>query len=930
MKTLSPIWSQQVRAGVARVECVALNLTLGPALPLGAAQEIVLFVDELTIAGTVTLQGRNLSVFARKITAAPGATIDVSGAAATPVYPRTAADGAFPGARGHDGQPGNRGGDAGRVILLAGEMAGRLAINARGGQGGLGQNGGDGIKGGTPSAVGPRNKDEKQNQDGENEGPEGDRGFMGGDAGEAGRSGDGGAGGMVWVLTREGSPRADVVVANEGGEPGPSGSHGDPGQGGDGGAGGLGVYCYTQMHHGGGPEGETWETFECRQSTSRGPDGPRGFAGQLPREQSARGAKGGPGAADVSATALVGDFETVAPASYANLVLRKAQIDYLNQELSKAAALLAWLDELGAASKPAAPAGSRPYRLVQAFGTDQSELLDGVGARARAYRLQLTGGLDFFGKAYSYVPLNRVEFYAGRRDWLLSQLEFFEAQAQEVEKRDVEVRRLVELSQAAREKVAAQLAAAGLDQAQANDLAARSQARVRDLISEIESEKAQLRLANDAFVAAVGRLRNDCSFDAVMKIAEATYAIVNAMYGNYTQAIAGGAALLDSVKSGIDTLDKLQDALKRIRQVEGNIDGIVDGYHTLQKLHGDSTKEQQNILLASKADIDAATAPYLQLAEASQLRATAQRLIDLSQAKNEAWLSYVSALAQLADLEATKRDRQGEIDQLSNKIARAQQLEYPSALKDFLIKARHEATMYAVRNLYSLHRALSYWSLQDTAIQPVRVEDFELSAIRAAYGSLEAQLTAFTENLGSDDSPYGDLSIVISAAKHPHLIAALKRNDGGVYRLSFLVRLSTRAADIVKNADFVTTKAFAATRGLLVNKFKVMLKGAVEGSDEPEIAGTLRHSGQVELVDRNDVVHTFSHVPSRVGFRYYPTRQDGEPVAFASEKGSIFSHRSPYTLWSIEIPESDNIDMNLSGLTEVRITFSEVTLRSGG
>gem|GEM_PF-4365103 len=177
---------------------------------------------EVRLPAKLTLSEKNLFVFARVVRCdGGGSTIDVSGKDGGDKF--KAAMGVKPGAPGSNGQPGQRGSNAGKVQITADELTGKLHVIANGGNGGRGEDGGDGHIGATGS--------------GGKYGENGNPGGTGGDAGLGGTGGDGGACGEVLVQLRRGT-RDNVTASCIGGKPGKGGLHGTPGKGGPGGAGG--------------------------------------------------------------------------------------------------------------------------------------------------------------------------------------------------------------------------------------------------------------------------------------------------------------------------------------------------------------------------------------------------------------------------------------------------------------------------------------------------------------------------------------------------------------------------------------------------------------------------------------------------------------------------------------------------------------------
>ena len=208
-----------------RLVLTGLQVRLNPEQVI-AGRALIVRATEVEIDGHLKLPAGRVDIFARRIVAHPGATIDVSGATGEPDYTgrAPALPGTGPGASGKAGNNGGDGGHGGSITLVAEAVDGSLRLWANGGAGGAAQSGGNGIKGASGNAHVKCNPPTQ--------------GKPGGNAGPAGRPGRGGNGGQIAVTVLQ--PLADeqiqcLVTAGKAGAPG---NHGKAGAGGDGGRGG--------------------------------------------------------------------------------------------------------------------------------------------------------------------------------------------------------------------------------------------------------------------------------------------------------------------------------------------------------------------------------------------------------------------------------------------------------------------------------------------------------------------------------------------------------------------------------------------------------------------------------------------------------------------------------------------------------------------
>jgi hypothetical protein len=181
-----------------------------------------ILADRITVSGTLTRPGINLTLLAREIVCGAGAKIDLSGAPPLKTSPK-AKNGPNPGDPGADGRNGAGGNHGGNLVIYAGTITGSLSIESNGGAGGDAEAGGDGAKGKTGSPWRPFTAAGK--------------GGKGGHAGKAGSPGDGGNAGMITVMTLDNS-FANPTFSLAAGRPGLPALNGGPGEGGNPGPGG--------------------------------------------------------------------------------------------------------------------------------------------------------------------------------------------------------------------------------------------------------------------------------------------------------------------------------------------------------------------------------------------------------------------------------------------------------------------------------------------------------------------------------------------------------------------------------------------------------------------------------------------------------------------------------------------------------------------
>lgn len=206
---------------------------LPPELVTGS-DNMVIWADEIVLAGQYATDGASLALIARKIRIEPNTTISTAGnvgrAAATP----KANDGTNTGDDGAPGTQVENGHNGGACVLIAEGIDGMIVVDSHGGIGAPGQNGGNGAPG--------RSYGKAANCTAGTQGGTGGRGGLGS------KGGDGGQGGDIQIQTLDAIPVGSLNFSLNGGQQGPPGQHGGPGGPGTGGIGGDVSY-----HFEGGP-----------------------------------------------------------------------------------------------------------------------------------------------------------------------------------------------------------------------------------------------------------------------------------------------------------------------------------------------------------------------------------------------------------------------------------------------------------------------------------------------------------------------------------------------------------------------------------------------------------------------------------------------------------------------------------------------------
>lgn len=189
----------------------------------------------ISVRGSVTARGQDVTLIANEVVFEDGAVIDTSGNDGSPNWPpgTPPTTQVAPGAKGTDGAPGGPGANAGNILIVCTKITGTVTVNAKGGAGGRGQDGGGGgpgqdYNGPTPTLqLAP-------NQPLPNPPAHGLPGSQGAQAGQAGAHGQNGNGGNLVISTTGELEPERIKYTLSGGSDLRAAVPGNPGQGGKG------------------------------------------------------------------------------------------------------------------------------------------------------------------------------------------------------------------------------------------------------------------------------------------------------------------------------------------------------------------------------------------------------------------------------------------------------------------------------------------------------------------------------------------------------------------------------------------------------------------------------------------------------------------------------------------------------------------------
>lgn len=762
----------------------------------------------------------------------------------------------------------------------------------------------------------------------------GGAGGLGGAAGEGGKGGQGGVGGQVIILSRDNERPQGLIIYTKGGAGGAPGSNGTAGNGGPGGIPGKSVSVHLQLQYsqqtGSGSFMKFHPFLAIDRSGSLNQSGPAGLMGLIPALPESSGAPGADGSQRIDLVTN-DELELACSSLYAQLVFRAGQLAYYNEEHDQSEELFSWLSDLGQASDSQTVDGQNGNTIIRLYGVDQSFSVASLGKRADAHRLQMRAGLNFFGRPRNYMPLLSVSYYQSLTEWLLPKLAKLEELEEQSSAKSDAVTDLVTIDDASKVSVEQIIEQLKADIDQLNKAAEDDGVKSIRLLEEIQHQLQRLKMASNAFVEAASRKNQQqqaCDFNRLSGIAVAIAGIASAAYGNYLTAASSLNSIKDIAASGIESFDELRKLVAAVQTVGSSVNEIVAAF---DKVNDVLSPAQPNgsyaIILMKYEDVRAITAPYLDLAEAHQLRDAVNLLLQLIQRRNEVRLSYLSKRAKIAVLRTAEMNQTRELARVASQIAGATKTLDNASISAFLGTSLESCALFAAEIMDDLDRAVSYWSMSEVASRRQGLFDFSSIGFNQMSIDLQRRILQSVKNLGGAGSVLENLTIEISAARHPNVIKSFK--ESGFIVLSVPAALDSAYFSRSPGDIFINRKALVL-KELQVHALRLELVGAKSKSGELYFEVT--HGGEVEVVDRNGGLLRYVHAPTLASLSFSTVEQ--KPTTeyqFRSlDSGPLsneFVGRSPFCSWTIQLSKASTGDADFSGLEVLRLVFPSVTGR---
>jgi|GEM_PF-2698231 len=853
---------------------------------LPANKHLIVFADVIAIKTALTLPGRNMTLYARQLVS-EGGSIDLT------APPIPAGIGNYnPGDRARDGETGANRGDNGKrgddgangregtwgstMTIYAESQHGTLTIKCKGGAGGRGQdagNGGVGQQG--------RDGDDAQISGGydqrvERQPTSGGAGGNGGNGGNGGRGGNGGSGGnlTLGIIRKLGTVTADL----SGGAGGAGGGYGKGSGGGPGGVGGRFADCKTSGRY---PMIQTI----CRHTNNRAASGPQGV---LVGTHGAMGASAqqGPSGVNMTITSVKAMFVQNLKMPYRALLLRQAEMSYMNGDYRIASNLLEWLRFVAGDD-----AGSTQIRL-----------------RAEVLLTQLHQGLNYYGRLPHHVPLVTLDYYKNQLTSLL-------LLGQNIEN----ARNAYNNQQATREARLAAIDTAITEAAKMQDKLKESLVQFETQGSQLQDEILQLSIARSkqrdvmmasaaAFKRAVTDKAQGCSFEDLLKFATTVISVGKAVYGDYT-AISGA---IGSLKNVTATLDGLQNAIKHLQTLQKSVSDIATQWQTLKTELSDATPDVSKIV-AEQDEFDKMIKPYLDMPEAQEYSKSVHDYLGVVQAVNKKLLDYNGMLVSRLGMTVQIAQKASELDDIRSRRA---QTPDPTAqhFRTYMAATYEDIRKHIMRYLFEEYTAYRYWALEE---KPFVVQDRSMGGLSALHSKLIGDvLDALNERVTVRQS-FQNKIVTLTEAARPGQFASFRaghqeQTAGGsstkVHELTFTVPHEERL--------------FGGWWQVLATNFTIALPGV--RTERGSILVQLIHSGSVVVDNNKGVAVPFSHIRRLADYSYRiadGVREGGGNLGGDADNKQYIG-LSPYATWTIRIKAENNPGLDLSAVREITLTFA--------
>jgi hypothetical protein len=262
-------------------------------------------------------------------------------------------------------------------------------------------------------------------------------------------------------------------------------------------------------------------------------------------------------------------------------------------------------------------------------------------------------------------------------------------------------------------------------------------------------------------------------------------------------------------------------------------------------------------------------------------------------------LAFIRTSQELVRLQLQKQITQNQVKRLQQYIAELITGQQPN---DQMMQMMYQRYMDMKISLFIALKnydwAYKYWALRDSITKPLIVES--ITTLSSNLADIEQD---YATALQSFNPPPQDFSCIEFVTSESNVLQSLQHN-------------ATAKWSIGLDASF-----FGGFDRVRLTTVRVWLDGARQQGNTP-VYVMITNSGCYQ--DRNNgQSYRFTSDPLLRGFQYNASSKhvlvDGK---VADEEKYAYFQPTPFTDWTISIPASVNIGLDLSGLTQIRMEFA--------
>jgi hypothetical protein len=870
MKALPYYFAYQRTEKDGVVTITTLDLELDQSL-MPADKDLIVYGDDITISGDLSIPGKNVTINARKINSDNGKIDTTGGKPVNDYTPGSRAKdgdpGKDPGSAGNPGDVGDKGSkgiNAGNITVVAEQFVKSLGLVANGGIGGRGQDGGNGGLGkdGKPGADAKIQKS-LQNDRIVAQPTAGGPGGNGGKGGDAGKSGDGGSGGVV--LDSFITQKSDTTMSYEAGAEGATAT---PGQGGKFGKGGLGGrYAKCRNYPAAGDV-----ITVCNLIDSRMPSGADGAHGKPGNSFPAvKGKSGSAGSVKIDYS----DFISKYPSSFEQrtLTFHKMKLAYLAGLYPETKELLAWLRNV------------TPQQKNPADGWGQ------LHKRVTSLLVQLNQGLDYYGYSWIHVPLVSLGYYQKQ----LSSLLILGGQVEQVYRQYLDNEKDQQKQQAAFQSALDNAKASLKRLADDKDNIITEKTKTQESIAHISDEQAEqeriLFLSEEKFQDALTQYFELKMFSEFFSMMVSLVTIGADVYS------AGKAIFNICGELSKEAID-FKNMIKQVKEVAGKVTDITKQWNTIKNLNTPDNPDTSKLIM-KREEFDEVMKQFVdKFPEAQEYENQVHTYLDIIQNRNQKVVEYNAFALQEIMLDAKIEQKKAELAGINDHWAKEKDPTAP-LMRMYMLNLYEDLKENVLDYLYQENQAFRYWSL---TWNDFSVGDNTIAELSTYHTDLEGKIFDLLNARGKPVQPFKNVKIVLKLSELPEEFASFEKRS----KLTFSLP--------------VTCAQFEGLAQVIATDFTIEIKNA--STDDDKLYVLLTSNGRAPFLDINGKEFIFSHSAVTALYKYRISSGDYIAGGKLGGDNNEYIGLSPFTTWTIELPSKYNHGLKLDAVDEIVLIFS--------